>query len=86
MGRRVVWILCAIVAVCAGCSRTPRSRCERVCTREAECHDKMDLPGFNATECVEQCQELERQAQRLVEEHITCVDAKATCAEVVECP
>jgi hypothetical protein len=46
----------------------------------------MDLPGFSAAECVEQCQELERQAQRVVEEHITCVDAKATCAEVVECP
>jgi hypothetical protein len=82
---RAFWIAFALL-VCAGCSRTPASRCERVCLREGECHDRMDLPGFNATECVEQCQDLERQAPRVVEEHIACVDKQTTCAEVVECP
>jgi hypothetical protein len=70
-----------------GCGRSSRTRCERVCTVEAQCADKLDLADHDFGACVESCQELERDSRthNLVVEHIKCVLAATGCAEAMDC-
>jgi hypothetical protein len=71
----------------AGCVRGAGTRCERVCRAEAECAEKMAVES-DTGRCIEACGELERDptTQRLVDEHMRCVNRAASCAAMLECP
>jgi len=77
-----------LLVLLAACTRGAGTRCERVCRAEADCADKLEVADHDLSGCIDACAELERGAatQRLVEEHIRCVNAAPTCAAVLECP
>ena len=76
------------MALVLGCAEKRSERCERVCTREAECAERLDDESYSKSECVEQCNDLERRSAgaKLVEGHVACVDGAADCAAVRACP
>ena len=78
------WLLLLLLA---GCVRSAGTRCEMVCRREADCADKLELPGGDLGACVEACHELEREAvtARQVEAHVRCVGAADSCEAVMAC-
>ena len=86
MRRLVLVVLLALAA--AGCARAPRSRCERVCKREAECAEQTSTPEVDVVACVDACAALERDAKgvRLVNRHVLCVDNAPSCATLIDCP
>ena len=78
----------ALLVLLAACTRGAGTRCERVCRAEADCADKLEVADHDLSGCIDACADLERggATQRLVEEHIRCVNAAPTCAAVLECP
>jgi hypothetical protein len=85
----LIAILCSVAATVA-CGTQPKSRCERVCAHEHDCVQKLKRPGtsHDKDECIEQCQQLERDRDLLpfVEAHAKCVDDAVSCTEVLDCP
>ena len=82
-----VLILVLVVLAAAGCGRS-RTRCERSCTRMAECgRELMREQIIDLGECIDECSKLDRDPpmQRFVEEHARCVDNAESCARVLEC-
>jgi hypothetical protein len=82
----VRWIL--LVALIAGCVRgAAGTRCANVCRAEADCAEKLEITDNDSAGCMESCNELERDPKlaKLVEEHIKCVAAAATCAAKLDC-
>jgi hypothetical protein len=71
----------------AACVRGQGTRCERVCRAEADCAERLALDS-DTNGCIEACAELERDpaTQRLVEEHMRCVNTALTCTALLECP
>lgn len=80
-------VLLLLVASVAGCGR-PRSRCERVCRRAAECARELTEQVVDLGECIDECSKLDREpnTQRAVTAHVRCVDDAAACPQVLECP
>ena len=84
--RRLAPLLLLIVLAGSACGSRARSRCERVCGREAECARDLKLkPELDEGECIEECDKLERD-QRFVDVHVKCVDDAKTCEQVSSCP
>jgi hypothetical protein len=83
----VRWLALALALASITCSQGTPSRCDRVCAREAQCADLLELEVDQA-ECVERCRELEKQSDtsRAVVEHAACVDQAKSCAAVFDCP
>jgi hypothetical protein len=83
---RVV-VLSLLLVVSGGCVRGAGTRCERVCRAEADCAERLAVDN-DSNGCIEACAELERDpsTQRLVDEHMRCVNGAATCTAVLECP
>lgn len=68
----------------------PRSeRCAAICAREALCVEELDdkSHNFDERECVAACTALERDVdqKKRVEAHQACVNAAATCPDVIDC-
>ena len=83
--RRALVLL--LVLVVTGCGR-PRSRCEHVCRRAAECARELTEQVVDLGECVDECSKLDREpgTPRAVTAHVRCVDSAASCTQVLECP
>jgi hypothetical protein len=81
-------LLVLLTLLGAACSRPPRSRCDRVCAREARCAAELHLPDLDVVACVDTCNDLERdpEGRRLVNEHVLCVDNAPTCTVLIDCP
>ena len=80
----------AIVAACA----EPRSeRCKEICSREAECVEKVEAEeaggtSFDEGDCVAACAALERdkETRGQVEAHAVCMaKAASDCKKLLEC-
>ncbi len=78
----------ALAMALTGCVRGSGTRCERVCRAESACSDKLDLGDYDVSGCIEACADLERNGttQRLVDEHVRCVNTAPTCGAVLDCP
>ena len=85
---RGLLVVVAVLLVTSACGR-PRSRCERTCTRAAECGRELRLEqGVDLGECIDECSKLDRETatmQQLVATHVRCVDEAFTCTAVLEC-
>jgi hypothetical protein len=86
--RLVAGALFALFVAAGTTCSAGRSRCEKVCAREAECAEKLQIPDTDVPECVEACQALETddKTRAMVDEHIRCVNAAKSCAAVIDCP
>ena len=88
MSRIAVLIL--VVSVGGAACTEPRSkRCQQVCAKEAECHDKVEAAdNFDEGECLDACAALERdvEAEPSVAHHAECVKIAQTCEAVIACP
>lgn len=79
----------ALALVLATCHSGAGSRCERICHREAQCANELDLDyDVDVGECTVECGKLEREPDlvRFVDDHVKCVDEAVSCRAVVECP
>jgi hypothetical protein len=80
----------AVLILLLGACTEPRSkRCQQVCAKEAECHDKVESPdNFDEGECLDACAALERdvEAEPSVAHHAECVKIAQTCEAVIACP
>ena len=83
--RALLWTV-VLLAASAGCKDSARSKCDDVCTREANCASQARIE-LDRTECIEHCRELEatNAGAALVEEHAACVSAAPTCEAVLTC-
>ena len=87
MRRIAPWFL--LLAAIAGCTEPRSKRCQQVCAKEAECHDKVETAdNFEEGECIDACAALERdvEAEPQVAHHAECVKTAATCEAVIACP
>lgn len=78
----LVWTL-------AGCTEPRSKRCQTVCAREAQCHEKLQTTeSFDEGECLDACAALERdeRSEPQVGQHAACVAAATECEQVVACP
>jgi hypothetical protein len=83
-------VLLILLVACA----EPRSeRCKEICSREAECVERIETDqaggtAFDEGDCVAACAALERDKQTagLVEAHAVCVaKAASDCRKLLEC-
>jgi hypothetical protein len=86
--RLVAGALLGLLILAGTTCSASRSRCEKVCAREAECADKLEIPDTDVPECVEACQALETDetTRKMVDEHIRCVNNAKSCAAIIDCP
>ena len=70
----------------AGCSDASRSRCDRICSREAGCAEELKRES-DRLECIEACVALEHEpaTRAVLMRHVSCVDEAGTCAQVLAC-
>lgn len=82
----VLGALALLVVGVGACSDASRSRCERICTREAGCAEELRVEN-DRLECIEACVMLEREpaTRTLIMAHVACVDEAAGCAQVMAC-
>jgi hypothetical protein len=80
-------VILAVLLLLTACS--DKSRCRDVCRREAACSDlREDTPRFDPSECIEACNDLERDVtgRDIVHRHADCVEKAADCTAVFRCP
>ena len=78
-----------LILLLAGCTEPRSKRCQVVCSKEAECDDKVEAAdNFDEGECLDACAALERdvEAESQVARHSDCVKAAQTCDAVIACP
>ncbi len=90
MRRFAPLLLLVVIVSCKDASK--RTRCERVCAREADCaastHAEKPVE-VDYGECVDMCNKLERDPALVkgIDEHVACVDrAGDSCPAVLDCP
>ncbi len=81
--------LAAAAGLLGACTEPRSKRCQSVCAREAECHDRLETPeNFDEGECLDACAALERDSQTepQVSKHAECVKEAEQCEVVIRCP
>lgn len=83
------WNVVAVLAVTVGlaaCSDASRTRCDRICSREAGCAEELKRES-DRLECIEACVALEHEpaTRAVLMRHVSCVDEAGSCAQVLAC-